>query len=137
MQVKFKKMSENAIMPSRAKSGDLGFDLYAAVDVVIGNTAVIPTDIAIEFPEGWGGLIKDRSSMASRGLFTSGGVIDQGYRGSISVILTNTTPIPWYINTGDRIAQLVPTKVSEWELVESDILNETTRGSDGFGSTGK
>jgi dUTP pyrophosphatase len=118
--------------------GDLAADLYAVSPWTLapGETAAIPTGLALGFPADFGGLIEDRSGLALRGLTTLAGVIDPGYRGEIKVVLTNLAPIPHSICAGDRIAQLRLVRRIEatFEMVES--LEETVRGAGGFGSTG-
>ena len=118
--------------------GDLAADLHAgsAATLQPGETAAIPTGIALEFPAGYGALVEDRSGMALRGLTTLAGVIDPGYRGEIKVVLTNLSAIPHDIFPGDRIAQLriVQRLEASFEFVSE--LDETPRNAGGFGSTG-
>lgn len=136
--MKIKRLTPTAIVPVRAHVTDLGYDLFADQDVVLyrNESVKISTGIAIGFPAGFGGFIKDRSSMASKGLFTTGGVIDNGYIGEISVMLTNGNGNKQYIVQGDKIAQLVLIPVTNVEIEEVDSLEETDRGENGFGSTG-
>ncbi len=138
-RLKVKKLTEKAHLPERAKSGDLGYDLFSAEKVTIGPGGMRPvrTGVALEFPLGWGGIIKDRSSMAMKRITTSAGVIDSGYRGEIVVLLGNQSDENFVIEPGDKIAQLVPMEETPWEVMEVDEINETHRGEDGFGSTGK
>ena len=109
--LKVKRLTMDATLPTKAHEDDLGWDLYAAHDapLKIGEVCLVHTDIAIEFPYDTGGIVKDRSSMALRGIYTSGGVIDCGYRGEIGVMLTNTAvnSPSVTIKKGQKIAQLV------------------------------
>lgn len=141
---KIKRLTNTAILPTRAYEGDLGYDLYADEDMVLKplESVKIKTGIAVQFPEGWGGFIKDRSSMASKRIITSGGVIDSGFMGPLSVILTDITANDgsrvYIIKKGDKIAQLVPIPVSDWLVTEVDDFDNTTeRNVKGFGSSGK
>lgn len=131
-------------LPSRATEHASGFDLRAAVDEPLtlapGERALVPTGIAIAIPPGWEGQVRPRSGLALRhgiALVNAPGTIDADYRGEIGVILVNLAKEPFVIERGERIAQLVIAQVPECmlELVES--LDETSRGSGGFGSTGR
>lgn len=142
--MKVKLLDPRAKVPTVERPGsDLGYDLYALNDAILrpGYSNAVGTGIAIEFNPYWGGLIKDRSSMALRDVTVSGGVIDSGYRGEIKVILTyhDTEEYNSYrIKAGDKIAQLVlhpANTIYPMEVVEE--LNETDRGEKGFGSSGK
>lgn len=136
--IQFKRLSPEAIIPRRGTSGAAGFDIYAAgnAKVQAGDYISIPTKIAVRVPDGYVGLIKPRSGLAVRhGIDTMAGVIDSDYTGEIKVILTKHSHGELRINEGDRIAQLVITKIeTEWE--EVDELEGTDRGEKGFGSTG-
>jgi dUTP pyrophosphatase len=90
----------------------------------------------MEFPEGWGGIIKDRSSMAAKRVYTSAGVIDAGYRGEIIVLLRDDNSSEYVIKGGDKIAQIVPLKSIECIVEEAEDLSTTSRSDGGFGSTG-
>lgn len=139
-RMRVKKVRDYAKLPEKAHTGDLGYDLFAAraVDIFPGETKLVPTGIAIQFPFGFGGIIKDRSSVAKKGLFTVAGVIDNGYIGEIHVMFFNSTNEVKEINIGDKIAQLILTPVSTAPVVEVDeVVPQDQRGSGGFGSTGK
>jgi dUTP pyrophosphatase len=135
-KLKVKRLTETAKLPTKAHPSDLGYDLYSDETVSIdGNSAIkVKTGIAVGFPENWGGFIKDRSSMASKGFAVIGGVIDNAYIGELSVVITykrgNTT-----IQKGDKIAQLVPIPLTNWPIFEVDNLEPTDRGEKGFGSS--
>jgi dUTP pyrophosphatase len=138
--MKVKRLSEHAKLPNKAHAGDLGYDLYADQGVAIfpGETKVVKTGIAIQFPAGYGGFIKDRSSVATKkGLFTVAGVIDNGYIGEIGIALYNGTDSLIHVAPGEKIAQLVllPTVAFEVEEVD-EVVSADQRGEGGFGSTG-
>ncbi len=137
MNLKFKKLLPYARKPEKAFEGDLGYDIFSAEDVVLEplKPAVIRTGIAVEFPEGWGAFVKDRSSMALKGIHTLGGVIDSGYRGEIKVVMISFKD-RFEISAGDRIAQIVPIKAVDWKVEEVNDLKPTKRAYRGFGSTG-
>lgn len=134
-----KKMHPDATLPTRAHPDDAGLDLYALEDGVLpsGGGLVARTGIAIALPEQTVGLVADRSSMAKRGVKTSGGVIDAGYRGEIHIVLRNITPEVIRFTRGERIAQLLILPCLTPAVYESQDLGETHRGAKGFGSTGK
>ena len=140
--MKVKRLFENAKLPSKAHTGDLGYDLYSNEGAAIfsGETKVIKTGIAVQFPEGYGGFIKDRSSVATkRGLFTVAGVIDNGYTGEICIALHNGTADSLiHITPGEKIAQLVLIPTVNFQVEEVDeLVQQDQRGTDGFGSTGR
>lgn len=160
-ELKIKKLSTTAKIPTKAHGKDLGYDLYSDEDVTLHplQAKVIATNIAIGFPDGWGGFIKDRSSIAGKSMITSGGVIDEPYTGAISILLTYINPTtyekyfshnigsgiggksvydtqPITIERGDKIAQLVLIPTTNFPIVEVDELGETDRGQKGFGSSG-
>lgn len=134
-----KKVVPEAILPTRAHADDAGLDLYALQDGVLppGEGLVARTGIAIALPEKTVGLVADRSSMAKSGVKTSGGVIDAGYRGEIHIILRNITTKEVRFSRGERIAQLLILPCYSPAVVETTELDETGRGTKGFGSTGK
>jgi dUTP pyrophosphatase len=139
--MKFKKLSENAKTPTLADQGAAGYDLYAAEAVTVrsGEVAKISTDIAIELERFWFAAVCSRSGLASKGIWVANapGIVDPSYRGSIGVLIYNSTSEPFVVKVGDRIAQLViqPYLTVEWEEVEN--LTTTERGAAGFGSSGK
>ena len=145
MEVKIKKVRENAKMPTRATVGSAGMDLYACIDEPItlkkGDKAIIPTGIAIGLDDPhYAAFIYARSGLAIKhgiGLLNSVGVIDSDYRGEICVGVINQLKEAYTINPDERIAQLVIMPVSLITPVEADELDETERGAGGFGSTGK
>lgn len=139
MQVK--RLSEYARLPEKAHLGDLGYDLYSNEGVTIfpSETKIVKTGIAIQFPEGYGGFIKDRSSVATKkGLFTVAGVIDNGYIGEICIALYNGTDSLIHVGPGEKIAQLVLIPTVDFEVEEVDeVVPTDLRADGGFGSTGR
>ncbi len=131
-------------IPSYARLGDAGCDLVARVGAVLapgGGRGTIPTGIAVGIPDGYAGFVLARSGLASRHGVTclnAPGLIDPGYRGEVGVILVNTDPAtPYEVHRGDRIAQLVVCRVEEARFVTVDRLDESERGSGGFGHSGR
>lgn len=159
MKIKIKRLYPGAIIPTRAKSSDAGYDLYAGETRVIGpmDRLVISTGICVEIPEGYYGRVAPRSGLAIKeGIDVLGGVIDSGYRSDIGVILINLN-LPDIVNAskyakahqvlfgqrnrmqiekGDRIAQLIIEKCHDIEFEEVEALSESERGESGFGSSG-
>jgi dUTP pyrophosphatase len=142
VKLRFTRLSDAAIPPTRAHPGDAGFDLHAAeaASLPAGARGSVGTGIALEIPEGWAGLVLPRSGLAHRHgitLSNSPGLIDAGYRGEVRVLLHNTDPETGFeVAPGDRIAQLMLVRHSVPELDEVELLDESARGGDGFGSTG-
>ena len=140
MELKVQKLSKYARLPSKANQDDAGWDLYASEDAIIepAHRTIVGTDIAMAIPTGYVGLIWDRSGMATkRGIHRFAGVIDSGYRGEIKVCLWNASDEHYVINKGDRVAQLLIQPVPAFPLIEVQNLDNTDRGSDGFGSSGQ
>jgi dUTP pyrophosphatase len=138
--LKVKRLSDKALPPQKAHAGDLGYDLYAAETTAIfpNETKVVKTGIAIQFPAGYGGFIKDRSSVATKkGLHTVAGVIDNGYIGEIGIALHNGTDSLVKVELGEKIAQLVLIQTVNFDIEEvNEIVSSDKRGEGGFGSTG-
>ena len=144
MNVAVKKLKENAILPTYGSAQAAGADLYAclAADLTIapGETAFVPTGLAMELPLGYVGLIYARSGLAcKRDLAPANkvGVIDSDYRGEFIVALHNHGKNPQTISHGERVAQLVITPVLNVSFMEAEELSDTQRAAGGFGSTGK
>ena len=129
-------------MPTRAHPGDAGVDLYSAVDLELppGRRQLVGTGVAVAIPVGMVGLIHPRSGLAARtgmSIVNTPGTIDAGYRGEIKVCLINHDPdTPITIARGDRIAQLVVQRVELPEFTEVAELDDTSRGTCGYGSSG-
>ncbi|XP_040457373.1 deoxyuridine 5'-triphosphate nucleotidohydrolase, mitochondrial isoform X1 [Falco naumanni] len=139
-RLRFTKLSENASAPSRGSARAAGYDLYSAYDCVIPpmEKAVVKTDIQIALPSGCYGRIAPRSGLAAKHFIDVGaGVIDEDYRGNVGVVLFNFGKETFEVKKGDRIAQLICERILYPELEEVQALDDTARGEDGFGSTGK
>lgn len=137
MQVKIKKLVENAVVPSYAKEGDAGMDLTAISRLIEKQYIEYDTGISVEIPDGFMGLLFPRSSITNTGLMLKNGVgvLDSGYRNSIKFRFKATSS-PIY-EVGDRVGQLVILPYPKIELIESEELSKTSRGIGGYGSTGK
>lgn len=143
MKVKIKYLSQKAVKPEYATAGSAGMDLSAVLDSPVilksGGRALVPTGIALEIPEGFGGFIFPRSGLAFKkgiSMCNCVGVIDSDYTGEIMVALHNISGHDYMVNPGDRVAQLVFLPVTIAELVETEVIRDTERGIGGFGSTG-
>ncbi len=139
--VRVKLLSPDARMPTRAKAGDVAFDLYSSIEYTLqpGERLAVPTGISIEIPEGFEGEVRPRSGLAVKHGITvlnSPGTIDSGYRGEVKSILINLGTEPFLIEKGMRISQLAIRPVPKIRFVEVEELSSTERGEDGFGSTG-
>lgn len=139
-----KRLSPEAKLPTYGTAGAAGADLYACLDQPVtiqpGQTAFLPTGIALEVPQGCAGLVYARSGLACKqGLAPANkvGVVDSDYRGEITVALHNHGSQPQTIHSGDRIAQFIITPVLTPAYQETEELSETARNCGGFGSTGK
>ncbi len=140
IKLPIKKLFENAVVPTFAHPGDAGMDLYARETVTInpGEKAVVGTGIAFAIPEGYVGLIWDKSGIAIKnGLKVLGGVIDAGYRGEVMVGIINLSNVAYTFEAGHKVAQMIIQERIQPEVMVVDDLDETTRGEGGFGSTGK
>nr|XP_056721804.1 deoxyuridine 5'-triphosphate nucleotidohydrolase, mitochondrial [Euleptes europaea] len=140
LRLRFAKLSENAFAPSRGSSRAAGYDLYSAYDCEIppSGKAVVKTDIQISLPSGCYGRVAPRSGLAANHFIDVGaGVIDEDYRGNVGVVLFNFGKETFKVKRGDRIAQLICERIYYPELEEVQVLDDTDRGSGGFGSTGK
>lgn len=143
-QIRIKKLREDAVVPTYGSPYAAGADLYACLEeeqvVPPGQTVMFHTGIAMEIPEGYAGLIFARSGLASkRGLAPANkvGVVDSDYRGEFMIALHNHSDVPQTVLPGERIAQMVITPVLAAEFLQVEELEETQRGSGGFGSTGR
>lgn len=135
-----RRLDPAALLPRYGRPGDAGLDLFAAeqFDLAPGARHLFGTGIAIAVPDGYVGLVWDRSGLAvSAGLTTMGGVIDATYRGEVRVPLLNTGDAPYTVQVGDRIGQLLVQALPMVDVVEMDALDDTHRGSAGFGSSGR
>jgi dUTP pyrophosphatase len=141
-ELRFVKLTEKATLPTRAHDNDAGLDLHAAESARLapGARVSVGTGLAVQIPEGVGGLVLPRSGMAIKHgvtLVNSPGLIDPGYRGEVRVLLLNTDPtLEFKISPGDRIAQLLLVPVVHATPLNTRALDDSTRGAGGFGSTG-
>jgi dUTP pyrophosphatase len=142
LSLRVKRLDPRAVLPSRAHAGDAGLDLHAleAVELAPGERTQVRTGISIALPPGTAGLVLPRSGLAARhgiSVVNAPGLIDEGYRGELQVLLLNTdSEATFRAAAGDRIAQLVIVDVEAPEVVESDDLGDSSRGTGGFGSSG-
>jgi len=139
MEIKFKRLKENAKMPKYQHHGDVGMDLYATETVTIPPSGhhCFWHGFALEFPDGYGAFVKDKSSIAKAGLHHLAGIFDAGYRGEYNTLLVNLSDKPYTFEEGDKVSQLVIMPVAIVNLKEVDILSDSARGEGMFGSTGK
>ncbi len=141
IDVRIVRLDKDLPLPAYAYEGDAGLDLMSAVDVTLKplERTSIPTGLAVAIPEGYAGFVQPRSGMAiKRGLsmVNTPGLIDSNYRGELKVIAINLDPHePIAIKRGERIAQLVIQEVPIVSLLEVDLLDDTVRGENGFGSS--
>ena len=141
MEVAFRKLREDAVVPARAYDGDAGLDLAACEGAVLapGERAMVGTGLAVAIPEGYAGFVQPRSGLASRHgvtIVNTPGLVDSGYRGELRIVLHNTDlREPFVVEPGMRIAQLVVVPVAPVEPVEVEELPASERGVRGFGSS--
>jgi len=141
MKVLFKKISPLAQLPSYAHEDDAGMDIRSAeaLSVPPGGRALVHTGLVMELPSGYEAQVRPRSGLAlKRGItvLNTPGTIDAGYRGEVGVILFNSSPDPFAVEIGDKIAQIVVSPVTHAEIALTDDVGSTDRGEGGFGSTG-
>lgn len=139
--VLFKKLNPDAVVPARLSDGAAGFDLVSVEEVRLQTMerAIVSTGLALAVPEGYEAQVRPRSGLAAKNGITvlnSPGTIDADYRGEVKVILINFGPV-FTVAKGDRIAQLVVQRVPSLKFEEAETLPDTSRGSGGFGSTGR
>jgi dUTP pyrophosphatase len=141
MPLGVKKLCYDARLPTRGSDGAVGYDLYSSEDATVpcqAGRALVSTGIAIRLPEGVYGRVAPRSGLAVKHCINVGaGVIDPDYTGEVKVVLFNHGMENFEIKKGDRIAQLILERCETPIIKEIGLLEETLRGSDGFGSTGE
>jgi dUTP pyrophosphatase len=147
VEIKIKRLSDefsDVPLPDYATEGSAGMDIRAAVkdELIIqpGKVALVPTNLSVEIPKGYEIQVRPRSGLAANhsiGILNSPGTIDSDYRGEVKIILMNFGDQPFAIHRGDRIAQLVVSKIYSAKIVETENLNSSIRGEGGFGHTGK
>ncbi|KAM8780678.1 deoxyuridine 5'-triphosphate nucleotidohydrolase, mitochondrial isoform 2-T2 [Rhynchonycteris naso] len=138
--LRFVRLSEHATAPTKGSARAAGYDLYSAYDYTVPpmEKTLVKTDIQIAVPAGCYGRVAPRSGLAAKHFIDVGaGVIDEDYRGNIGVVLFNFGKEKFEVKKGDRIAQLICERIFYPEIEEVQVLDDTERGSGGFGSTGK
>jgi dUTP pyrophosphatase len=138
MELKVKRIHPDAKIPAYGHPGDAGMDLCAVVDRTLapGEVFAVPTGIRVAIPAGSVGLIWDKSGISLKGVHRLAGVVDAGYRGEVQVVMINLGEEPFAVKKGMKIAQMLIQPVAEVRIVESETLDDTSRGEGGFGSTG-
>ena len=139
MHIKVKKLKEDAKLPTHGHPRDAGMDFYAIGDVFFPalGQAQVHTGVAVEIPEGYAGMVWDKSSISfGHGLKIMGGVIDSGYRGEIIMSLRNLSDKDFILQKGHKVAQMIIQKFEHCDILEVDELSETVRGAGREGSTG-
>lgn len=141
MTVKFRSINPSAILPSYAHPGDAGMDLRSVEELTIqpGARALVHTGLVMMLPPGYEAQVRPRSGLALKNGITvlnTPGTIDEGYRGEIGVILANFGSESFKVEAGAKIAQMVIAPCTRAEIVETQEVDETSRGTGGFGSTG-
>lgn len=133
------KLLKNGIMPTTAHTLDGGYDLYSPIETMLyaRSSVVIDTNVCMQIPSGYAGLLVSKSGLNVKYDLTSTGLVDAGYTGSIKVKLYNNGNNDYWINAGDKISQIMILPIFKDDLEVVDSLDETDRGNNGFGSTGK
>lgn len=139
MQIKIKRLNPDIKLPNYAHPGDVGMDVYATEEVTIppGEHRFIHHGFAMEFPEGYAAIVKDKSSISKAGLHAIGGVFDAGYRGEYNSNIFNLSSESYTFEKGDKVSQIVIVPVALADVVEVNELSDSARGLGAFGSTGK
>ncbi|WKZ31895.1 MAG: dUTP diphosphatase [Thermodesulfobacteriota bacterium] len=143
LTVRIRLLSASAKAPCKSHDGDAGWDLFASEEATIppGGTMIIKTGIAMQIPHGWYGQIKSRSGLGAKGLIVTAGVVDSSYRGEIGVVAINGNSAPdgpaFAFRPGDKVAQMVFLPVPQVAIELAEDLSTSTRGENGFGSTGR
>lgn len=140
-KIKFVKMQEDAQIPKYAHKSDAGMDLYSteSTQLLAGEFKVVKTGLQMSLPFGYEAQIRPRSGLAAKfgvTVLNTPGTIDADYRGEVGVILINHSKNAFKIEKGDRIAQMVISKLTKFNVKEVNTLDKTKRGEGGFGSTG-
>ena len=140
MNIRVKRLHPDAKIPTIAHPGDAGCDLFATQQVTLqpGERGQVPTGIALEIPDGYVGLVWDKSGVSHKGgIKTVGGVIDSGYRGELLVGVINLSDTEYVFEPGHKVAQLLVQRVETPTFEEANALSDSSRGEGAFGSTGK
>lgn len=133
-------MGPGGVEPRKAYQSDAGYDLFVSIDIVVPaqQTMQIHTYVAVELPPGvWAMLVPRSSTLGNRGLHVMTGILDNGYRGELSIMVFNLNAFPVVVQAGERIAQIIPMPLLRMELVQVDALAESDRGNGGYGSSGR
>ena len=141
MTLRFKKVHPDAVLPSYAHPSDAGMDLRSVDDLTLapGQRALVHTGLVMQLPPLYEAQVRPRSGLALKNgvtVLNTPGTIDSGYRGEVGVILINLGQAAFDVRKGDKIAQMVVAPVTQPNIEETDVVDETDRGSGGFGSTG-
>jgi dUTP pyrophosphatase len=138
MDLKVKRIHPEAKLPVYGHPGDAGLDLFSVVDQELGpgDVCAVPTGIQVAIPPGHVGLVWDKSGISLMGVHRLAGVVDAGYRGEVQVVMINLGDRPFAVKKGMKIAQMLVQPVAAVAVVESESLDDTSRGEGGFGSTG-
>lgn len=136
-----KLLASNVVVPTRATAGSAGYDLYSPEEVALyqGIVTKVPLGLILCIPPGYEGQVRSRSGLAAKGIavYNAPGTIDSDYRGEVAVLLINNYPKKYIIQPGDKIAQLVISRVEYPSVRISSDVDATERGQGGFGSTGQ
>lgn len=133
-----KRTNDTIKLPNQHHYGDLGYDIWPLENTRLGSLSVTPvrTGLRVQLPDGYGALIKERSSLSKQGVFTVAGIIDGGYRGEIIVFLFNSSRISAFdLGKEKAFAQLIPIYLTNFSVLNAETLSHTARGEKGFGST--
>lgn len=139
-EIEIKVMLEGgAVMPRKAHTTDAGYDLFTPRDIYLrpGSNTTIETGVHMQIPTGYVGMLKSKSGLNVNHNITNEGVIDADYTGSIVVKLYNHSAEPYHFYKGDKISQIVILPIPDTKLIEVTELEETERGENGFGSSGR
>lgn len=141
MTLRFRKLRPEAVLPSYAHASDAGMDVRSveALTLAPGARALVHTGLVMLLPPGYEAQVRPRSGLALKNgvtVLNTPGTIDSGYRGEVGVILANFGAESFEVKPGDKVAQIVVAPVTRAEIVETDEVDETDRGTGGFGSTG-
>ena len=148
MKLKIKRLTESAKLPTKGYSSDAAYDVYCDKGFVLEGyeptnntyaeicTKTVSTGIALGIPEGYYIRVEEKSGLASKGIKVSAGIIDNSYIGELKVIMVNTARGNIVFEGGQKIAQIILTKMEHCDIIEVDELEDTDRGDAGFGSTG-
>ena len=141
MTLRFRKVHPDAVLPSYAHPSDAGMDVRSVEDLTIapGKRALVHTGLVMLLPPKYEAQVRPRSGLALKSgvtVLNTPGTIDSGYRGEVGVILANFGEADFQVKKGDKVAQIVIAPVTQPEIVETTEVDETDRGSGGFGSTG-